>query len=182
MDKPYLLIRQTPFMVVTAHPELFETPADAGAAVADVLRSYANVTRAKALKDGYGFAKVDVGDIYEHPSGYKFRVIPVDFTDNGKPIVPGLRVLNTDMRAGAVCRAQFMATGLLAPGGQHFDGWYFVDLDGGGRTKFDGGRLTTDGSAFGITIVPRETSLPQDPDDWTGRASDGARLLDGTPG
>lgn len=180
MDEPYLLIRQTPFKVVTAHRNLFEDAADAASAVADTLRNYTSMTRGAAEQDGREFAKLAVGEIFEHPSGYRFRLIPANFTDNGKPITPGLRVLNNDLRQGTVCRAQFMQTGDLKPGGQLFIGWYDVDVDGGGRTSFDGGRLTTDGSAFGID-VSRETSFPDDPDNWTGRTLDRARLLDNMP-
>lgn len=182
MNNHFLLIRRTPHMVVMAYPTLFEDPADAGNAVADVLLNYTSLTRPAAQRDGREFAQLEVGEIFEHPSKYQFRVIRADFTGNGKPITPGLRVLNNDLRQGTVCRAQFMRTGDLAPGGRGFIGWYDVDVDGGGRTGFNGERLTTDGSAFGID-VSRGTSS-DDPDDWTGRVLSKAPAMhaDGSPG
>ena len=176
MTDLYLLIRRTPFMVVTAHPNLFDDPADAASVVADVLRNNVPMLKAPAEQDGEEFAKVPVGDIFEHPSRYQFRLIRADFTDNGKAITPGLRVLNNDLKQGTVCRAQFMQSGELAPGGRHFKGWYDVDVDGGGgRSPFNGERLTTDGSAFGID-VSRGTS-DNGADDWTGGVQGGSRVL-----
>ena len=180
MNKPYLLIRRTPFHVVTANPNLFEDAAEAGSAVADVLQNNTPLTRVAAEQEGREFAKLAVGEIFEHSSGYQFRIIRADFTYDGKPIVPGLRVLNNDLRKGAVCRAQFMRDSPLAPGGKDFLGWYDVAVDGGGGWgPFNGEHLTTDGSHFGID-VSRGTSA-EDPDNWTNRALGRARLLDNPP-
>ncbi len=69
------------------------------------------------------------------------------YTADGVEITPGLRVLDYDHRWGVVTEEQFTDGGLLSPGGEYFDGWYYVradeDLPDSRGTRFNGERLTT---------------------------------------
>jgi len=150
----YILVRRTAYGTVTAHddfgrPEtpLFESAQAAGEAVTKVL--YDNAAVPKSAAEGYGgnFALQPVGTVYEHDSGYAFRLLVADYTVDGKPIVPGLRVLNTDMQWwGSVFRSQFLSGKPEAPGGESFRGWYEIDVDGRGRRVYDHACLTTNGA------------------------------------
>lgn len=182
METPvYLLIYRTPYKSITTPGTVYTTMERAGRAAGLVLYDNASVPRSTAQKHGDKIASRPVGSVYVHDSGYDFRILRADHTANGIPITPGLRVVNNDLKWGTVGRAQFMAEGASNPGGEHFLSWYDVDVDGHGRKPFDGGRLTTDGSGFGLIDVPRGTPAEGGPDDWTGRALGRARLLDNPP-
>lgn len=153
----YLLIRRTPLGAVIAHPAPFGSVKEAARVAGLMLYDNTAVSGATAQAFGAGLATLPVGSLYEHDSGYQFRILAADFTDNGVPITPGLRVLTNDLTEGTVSRAQFMRNSSIDPGGQYFNNWYDVDIDGYGRKSFNGERLTTDGSRFGRLDVPRET-------------------------
>lgn len=142
MGSTLILIRKTPSGTVGAHAFPFPTMEQIAEAAADVLYNFANVTRRASHGYAAELAALPVGDIYVHEaSGYHLRVLTADHTADKVAIMPGLRVLNTDMRWGSVSRAQFMNTSDFAPGGKHFDGRYSIDLDAGGTATFDGTRL-----------------------------------------
>jgi hypothetical protein len=67
------------------------------------------------------------------------------YTDNGVEITPGLRVMTNDWRWGTVEASQFTDGGLTYPGGEYFDGWFYVIYDGqdGRGSRFNGERMTT---------------------------------------
>lgn len=66
------------------------------------------------------------------------------YTDNGVEITPGLRVMTNDWKWGTVEPKQFTNGGMTYPGGELFDGWFFVIYDGDERgSRFNGERLTT---------------------------------------
>lgn len=54
-------------------------------------------------------------------------------------------MLDYDRRWGTVYPDQFMDDGMMTPGGEYFDGWYYVQSDGDDRPykKFNGERMTT---------------------------------------
>jgi len=91
------------------------------------------------------FTEQPTGTVWGHPTRYDFRVLAVDFTVDGVPITPGLRVLDYDREWGTVEETQFLAEEYGTPGGQFFDHWYYVRRDGEDRARkrFNGERLTT---------------------------------------
>lgn len=96
-----------------------------------------------AARFAYGVAGCRIGVVHhapEAPDAY-YRILTADLTSNGTPITPGLRVLDYDQRKGHVVAPQFMATSALAPGGEYFDGWYYVEADEGSTRLFNGSRL-----------------------------------------
>jgi hypothetical protein len=97
-----------------------------------------------AIREAYRVAGCQVGAFHHYPDvNMYYRVLEADLTSDGKPIMPGLRVLDYDHREGAVEPGQFMDDGMMCPGGEHFDGWYYVVSDGEtGRGKpFNGERM-----------------------------------------
>jgi hypothetical protein len=65
-------------------------------------------------------------------------------TDNGVEITPNLRVFTNDWEWGTVDAAQFESGGMSDPGGEFFDGWFKVRLDGSiGSKIYNGERMTT---------------------------------------
>lgn len=158
-DTTYILVRRAPLGSVMAHDIPFDTVDDAGRAVTTILLGQPSVTKEAAVNYARELTGLPLGTIVKHSTGYEFRILAADYTADGKLIHPGLRVLNTDMKAGAVSRSQFMRLAPFAPGGEFFEGWYDVAVDGVGKKSFNGERLTTDFSRFGKTDVPRETSL-----------------------
>lgn len=77
--------------------------------------------------------------------GYRFRVLKADYTEDGQPITPGARLFNYyDRWWGTIDPAQFLADGMLSPGGKAFDGWYDITRDGDSWScKLNGPRLST---------------------------------------
>lgn len=145
----YILVRRTPQGTVLAHRMPFPSVRDAARVAGLVLSDNAGLKQAEAQTFSAQLAAEPIGTIGEHACGYAFRILAADFTDDGVLITPGLRVMTNDLEWGSVGRDQFMRTSPMAPGGQHFEGWYSVELNDTGREKdFNGERLTTDGSRF----------------------------------
>ncbi|MFE0472635.1 hypothetical protein ACFW2V_13570 [Streptomyces sp. NPDC058947] len=96
----------------------------------------------EAARFAYGIAGCRLGVIHHAPKAADmyYRILVADFTSNNVPITPGLRVLDYDRQEGRVAVPQFMATSSLAPGGEYFNGWYYVDVDGSAKL-FNGERL-----------------------------------------
>lgn len=72
-------------------------------------------------------------------------------TANGVVISPGLRVITNDLIWGTVEAAQFTDGGPLDPGGEYFDGWFYVMYDDGRRGRFNGERMSTRDTISGST-------------------------------
>jgi hypothetical protein len=65
-------------------------------------------------------------------------------TADGVLITPGLRVFTNDWEWGTVTERQFERGGMSDPGGEYFDGWFEVQLDGRtGYKIYNGERMTT---------------------------------------
>jgi hypothetical protein len=81
--------------------------------------------------------------VYNPASNQNYRILTADFTSNGVPITPGLRVQENNKRLGTVDAAQFMNGGMLVPGGECFDHWYYVLRDDESRAveRFNGERM-----------------------------------------
>lgn len=156
----YLLVRRTPNGMIFANRTPFGSLRDAARVAGLVLSDYLKLGEGAGMDLSEELASRPLGSICANKdSGFDFRVLTADFTADNVPITPGLRVLTTDMVWGSVGRAQFMRTAPLAPGGEHFGGWYSVELNGDGREKdFNGERLTTDGARFNKPDVSRGTS------------------------
>lgn len=127
----------------------YASVADAATAIADTLQGF-GVDTEEADRLARQVTGGRVGAIQshdEHPD-VLFRVLEADFMSDGTPITPGLRVEDYDRRIGVVDPAQFMDTGVMAPGGKYFrrpdgSGWYDVIREADGRTRksFDGSRM-----------------------------------------
>jgi len=144
MTDGYLLIRRSPKGVITAYGDcVYNDQSHAAAAAKGSLigSGVAGSANARLFADALG--RRPLGTVWGHPSAYDFRILAADFTNDGHPITPGLRVLDYDRTWGTVSPDQFMDEGSMAPGGPHFDGWYYVQRDGDDRPrkKFNGPRL-----------------------------------------
>jgi hypothetical protein len=144
---PYILVRQLPDGEITSHTGAFATLDMAGRAMGLCLYDNRQETRTRAQRLGVRLIRQPLGTLYEHEHGYKFRILRAEFTSDRVAITPGLRVVDNNLVRGTVDPAQFMRTGDLDPGGEHFlqagIGWYDVIRGNGDTKKFDGSRLTT---------------------------------------
>lgn len=140
----YLLIRRSPQGKITAHGgTVYRTVDHAAAAAKGSLISSGVAGSGNARLFGDALGRRPLGTIWGHPSGYDFRILAADFTDDGAPITPGARLLNYyDNEWGTIEPTQFMHGGLLSPGGIAFDGWYNFTRDKDGwECKLNGQRL-----------------------------------------
>lgn len=141
----FLLIRRSPDGKITADARLHITFPHAALASAKnlVTGGYAGTANARLFAEA--LTRRPPGTIWGHPSGLDYRILCADFTADRVPITPGLRVLDYDRRWGTVYPDQFMDDGMMTPGGEYFDGWYYVQSDGDDRPykKFNGERMTT---------------------------------------
>lgn len=97
-----------------------------------------------AARFAKGLADCPLGFIHHAPEvDVYYRIMFTYFTRNGVPILPGLRVRDYGEREGMVGPEQFMATSPLAPGGNYFDGVYYVTQDKAplDPKRFDGTKL-----------------------------------------
>lgn len=145
--RKYILIRRADSdnATITAVGAVYPSPVRAASAAGDDLIVHGS-PKSDAVEYATLLAAHSVGAIQSDPeTGPAYRILAADFTSDGRPILPGLRVLDYDRREGRVKPAQFMQDGLLRPGGEHFDHWYFVVPDGkAGRGRaFNGERLKT---------------------------------------
>lgn len=144
----YTLIRQLPGTDdgpgdIRANLKAYPTPAYAARAAA------MGLAHATGLAKGVTYRKAlprlrRPGVIWNHDSGWRFRVLEAHYTADGELITPGLRVFcYYDSKWGTVEETQFFGDGILAPGGSAFDGWYLVRMDDakGFCRKFNGERL-----------------------------------------
>ncbi len=143
MPQKFLLIRRLPDGPITAHATPFDTISRAARAAGLCLFDNGAEVRTTAQKFGAELAAQPLGSIMEHRSGYVFRILAADFTEDGAPITPGARLFNYyDAVWGTVLPDQFMAEGILYPGGSAFDGWYDFARESDGWTyKLNGQRL-----------------------------------------
>lgn len=142
----FLLIRRSPLGKITAYGNTTYADVEHAALAAKgalVSSGVAGTGNARLFADALG--RRPIGTVWGHLSGYGFRILPAHFTTDRAAITPGLRVLDYDRRWGIVEPSQFMDDGMMAPGGQYFDGWYYVQRDGDERAykKFNGERLIT---------------------------------------
>lgn len=140
----YLLIRRTPLGKITAYGDTHLTFIRAAAAARESLvgSEVAGTANARLFADA--LARRPLGTVWGHPSGYDFRILVADFTEDGAPITPGLRVFNYyDRTWGIIEPDQFMRGDMMGPGGEAFDGWYDFRKDGEERSskKLNGQRL-----------------------------------------
>lgn len=141
----FILVRRLPTGEIKAPSVAFVDIPRAAAAAAHILKNDAGVGSATARLFGDALGRRPVGTVWGHPNRNDFRILVADFTSDGIPVTPGLRVLDYDREWGAVEETQFMCEELSTPGGQYFDNWYYVRRDGetGAHKKFNGERLTT---------------------------------------
>lgn len=144
----FILIRQLPDAddrpgPIKAHNNAFTTENRAAQAAARLLRHNTSMPKAAV---GKVINALTVGAIWDHESGYRFRILEAHYTDDKVLITPGLRVFcYYDSEWGTVEETQFFNDAMLAPGSKHFDGWYLIrTVDGDGFCKkFNGARLAT---------------------------------------
>jgi hypothetical protein len=146
MPAGFLLIRRMPSGKIDAYREqTFPTLHHAAAAARGALigAGLAGTARARLFADA--LARRPLATIWGHPSGWDFRILAADFTEDAAPITPGARLFNYyDRQWGTVLPDQFMAEGLLYPGGNAFDHWYdFARESDGHIAKFNGQRLAS---------------------------------------
>jgi hypothetical protein len=141
-----LLIRRSPLGKITAYGDTAYSSVEHAALAAKgslIGSGVAGSRNARLFGDALG--RRPVGTVWGHPSGYDFRILEAHHTSDRALITPSLRVLDYDRRWGVVEPTQFMDEGIMAPGGQYFDGWYYIHCDGDDQPykKFNGERLAT---------------------------------------
>lgn len=126
--------------------ELYASVEDAAEAIGGSLEVH-GLPEHEAARLARFAAGCQVGSIVSHRKlpDLLYRILEADFTSNGRPITPGLRVEDYDRRTGVVESAQFMDDGMMTPGGRYFreHPWYYVLRDGEDRShrQFDGSRM-----------------------------------------
>lgn len=144
MPEGYLLIRRSPKGVITAYGDTYRTSGHAAAAAKGSLIGSGVAGSANGRLFADALARRPLGTIWGHPSGYDFRILGADFTEDGTPITPGAHLFNYyDREWGVITPEQFMSELLGSPGGKFFDGWYDFTRVGDDRPckKLNGQRL-----------------------------------------
>lgn len=145
MSETYLLIRRTPLgKIMSSGP--FTTIGHAAVAAARTLTGAGMAGSGNARLFADALAILPLGTVKAHLSGYDFRILAADYTEDGAPITPGLRVFNYyDQTWGHIDAAPFMAENPAGPGGKFFNGWYDFTKDGDDRSckMLNGQRLAT---------------------------------------
>ncbi|MBD3004602.1 hypothetical protein [Streptomyces sp. 5-10] len=144
--RKYILIKRDgrDNSTIEAVGETYASIVDAADAAGDDLIATHGLPWQRASKYSTALLAEGVGAIASTPdSSLNYRILEADFTSDRKPILPGLRVLNNDWDEGTVDPAQFMDGESGYPGGEHFDNWYYVRLDGEDRPRkrFNGERM-----------------------------------------
>lgn len=141
----YILVRRLPDGEIEAHTTAFDTVGHAARAAALWLSGNRVAGSAAARLFGDALARRPIGTIWGHPAGYDFRILRADFTTDGAPITPGMRVFNYyDRWWGVVTLEQFMRESPIGPGGQYFNNWYAVARESDAySTDLNGERLAT---------------------------------------
>lgn len=149
MEK-YILVRRRHDGAISAHAASpFDAVRWAARAAGIVLYERgAEPVLSTAQKFGATLGEQPLGTIWGHRSGDDFRILIADYTSDGVAITPGLRVQDNNLKWGLVEAPQFFDDGMLMPGGQYFDHWYYVVRENGHRERFNGERLTTSALSF----------------------------------
>lgn len=135
----YLLIHRSPSGQIAAHGAVFDEAEDAARTATLYLPG--ELDTVNMFVDD--FALKLTGAVAEHPDGYSFRVVRADFTSDGIPITPDLKVYISNEWWGTVAAEQFMVTDLFSPGSRFHDGWYLVCKSGAPHAKYNGERMQT---------------------------------------
>lgn len=145
MPHGYLLIRRAPDGTITSPDTPYRTFAHAAAASAHFLTGQRLAGTAAARLFAQALARRPLGTVWGHSSGWDFRVLVPDLTEDGAAITPGRRLFNYyDREWGTVLPEQFMSETIGQPGDEFFDGWYdFARESDGHVRKFNGHRLAT---------------------------------------